>query len=92
MKLTKEHTMPTTTQRHDTPLRRKRTPIRPPAKPRQVKTASDGPRLNLKTDEDVKAYLEAHLKPVRYGPKGQPIYAHEDLVKLNVLFRGEALF
>jgi hypothetical protein len=80
--------MPTTTQRHDTPRSTNRTP----AKPRAAKTAGKGPPLNLKTDEDVKAYLSAHLTPVRYGPKGQPIYAHEDLAKLNVLFRGEALF
>lgn len=77
--------MPTTTQRHDTPRRKNRTS----AKPRAAKTAVKGSPLNLITDEEVKAYLSANLTPVHYGPKGQPIYAHEDLVNLNVLFRGE---
>ena len=42
------------------------------------------PPLALNTDEEVSAYLAAHLTPIRYGPKGQPIYAHEDIAKLNV--------
>ena len=46
--------------------------------------ATPCPPLTLNTDEEVSAYLAAHLTPVRYGPKGQPIYAHEDIVKLNV--------
>lgn len=44
----------------------------------------------LKTDAEVEAYLAAHLTPVRYGPKGQPIYAGADIEKLNVLFRDDA--
>lgn len=40
----------------------------------------------LRTREQVRAYLAAHLTPVRFGPKGQPIYAHEDIEKLNVRF------
>ena len=56
----------------------------------RTKATAAEPPVRLKTDEEVKAYLAQHLKPVRYGPKGQPIYAHEDLAKLNVLFRDDA--
>ncbi len=45
---------------------------------------SEKPPVELKTREEVRTYLAAHLTPVRFGPKGQPIYAHEDIVKLNV--------
>ena len=54
-----------------------------------TKANEDAP-VRLKTDEEVRAYLAAHLKPVRYGPKGQPIYAHADLANLNVLFPDDA--
>ena len=42
--------------------------------------------LRLKTTEEVREYLARHLTPVRLGPKGQPIYALEDLASLNVIF------
>ncbi len=46
--------------------------------------AANGP-VYLRTREEVRTYLAAHLKPVRFGPKGQPIYSHEDIEKLNVI-------
>jgi hypothetical protein len=46
-------------------------------------SAHESPLL-LKTEEEVAAYLAAHLKPVRRGPKGQPIYSQKDIEKLNV--------
>lgn len=45
-----------------------------------------GSPLRLKNSEEMRAYLASHLTPVRYGPKGQPIYAHRDLATLNVIF------
>lgn len=57
--------------------------------PVHVEKAPDEAPLLLKTGQEVREYLAAHLTPVRYGPKGQPIYAHEDLAKLNVIFYPE---
>ena len=42
--------------------------------------------LRLKTHEEVEEYLARHLRPVRFGPKGQPIYALKDMEALNVIF------
>ena len=44
------------------------------------------PPLRLKNTEEVREFLAKHLTPVRWGPKGQPIYAHKDLAALNVIF------
>ena len=55
-----------------------------PSKTRTEK--ADSPPLRLKTTEEVRVYLANHLTPVSFGPKGQPIYAHKDLAKLNVIF------
>ena len=55
-----------------------------PSKARTKKQIS--PPLRLKTTEEVRVYLASHLTPVSFGPKGQPIYAHKDLAKLNVIF------
>ena len=52
-----------------------------------AKAAGDGPPVRLHTSAEVRAYLAAHLTPVRYGPKGQPIYAQKDIEKLNVVIR-----
>ena len=52
-----------------------------------AKAANDGPPVRLKTGAEVREYLAAHLKPVRRGPKGQPIYAQKDIEKLNVIIR-----
>jgi len=41
-------------------------------------------QVHLKTWDEVKAYFAIHLTPIAYGPKGQPIYSHLDIRKLNV--------
>ena len=79
--------MPATTQKQDTPRRKNRPATRPPAKPRAAKASAKAPPVLLHTDEEIDAYLAAHLTPVRYGPKGQPIYAYEDHAKLNIIIR-----
>ena len=61
-----------------------------PAKSRSEKPADDDPPLKLKTAKEIREYLAAHLTPVRFGPKGQPICAHDDLAKLNVIFYPDA--
>ena len=38
----------------------------------------------LRTHEQVAAYKAKHLKPVRFGPKGQPIYDHEEVKALRI--------
>jgi hypothetical protein len=43
----------------------------------------------LKTWSELREYLSAHLKPVRRGPKGQPIYAQKDLESLNIILPDE---
>jgi len=53
------------------------------------KTVKGSPLL-LRTRKEVREYLAAHLTPVSHGPKGQPIYAHEDLQKLNVILYPDA--
>ena len=62
----------------------------PSRRKQPAKAADDSPPVRLKTRAEVRAYLAAHVKPVRYGPKGQPIYALADIAKLNVLFRDDA--
>ena len=52
-----------------------------------AKTGAGDSRLRLNTSAEVREYLAAHLTPVRYGPKGQPIYAQKDIEKLNVIIR-----
>jgi hypothetical protein len=44
------------------------------------------PPLRLKTRAEARKYLAEHLTPVEYGPKGQPIYALEEIQALNVIF------
>jgi uncharacterized OB-fold protein len=56
------------------------------AKRASAKHPGDGEPVRLKTREEVSTYLAKHLKPVRFGPKGQPIYALKDIENLNVLF------
>ena len=38
----------------------------------------------LKNSDEVGEYLAKHLTPVRWGPKGQPIYALADIESLNI--------
>ena len=45
--------------------------------------------LHLKTWKEMREYFAAHLKPVGFMPKGQPIYINEDIKKLNVLLPDE---
>ncbi len=71
--------MPTLTKK-TSPLR-----LKHPAPP--AKRADDEPRVRLNTSAEVRAYLAEHLTPVRFGPKGQPIYAQKDIEKLNVIIR-----
>jgi hypothetical protein len=62
------------------------TPGKRPA-PARAKAAGHGAPVRLNTSAEVRAYLAAHLTPVRFGPKGQPIYAQKDIEKLNVIIR-----
>jgi hypothetical protein len=73
--------MPTMTKRPNSSCGK----IPPPA--HSAKAADDSHRVRLNTSAEVRAYLAAHLTPVRYGPKGQPIYAQKDIEKLNVIIR-----
>ena len=41
-------------------------------------------QVHLKTWDEVRDYFAIHLKPIAHGPKGQPIYSHIDIRKLNV--------
>jgi len=41
-------------------------------------------RLRLKTWSEAQAYFKEHLTPVRYGPKGQPLYDLKEIEALNV--------
>jgi len=41
--------------------------------------------IRLKTRQEERDYLAKHLKPVGYGPKGQPLYAKEDIDALNII-------
>ncbi len=47
------------------------------------------PPVRLKTWSELREYLAKHLKPVRRGPKGQPIYAQKDLESLNIIWPDE---
>jgi len=38
-----------------------------------------------KSWDEAARILERYLKPVRYGPKGQPIYSHKEASKLVIL-------
>src|SRR5947207_2051159 len=73
---TEINNMPTLTKRPNS------SPGKPPAK-----SAHAVRRVRLNTSAEVRAYLAAHLTPVRLGPKGQPIYAQKDIEKLNVIVR-----
>lgn len=61
-----------------------------PARTARAKGPDNGPPVLLKTPAEVREYLAKHLKPVRYGPKGQPIYSHEERMKLNAIFYPDA--
>ncbi len=39
----------------------------------------------LKTRREAREYLAKHLKPVGFGPKGQPLYAKKDIDSLNII-------
>ena len=41
--------------------------------------------IHLKTWLEAEKYFKDHLKPIGYSPKGQPIYAHDDIAALNVI-------
>ncbi len=43
----------------------------------------------LRTWDEAKKYFALHLTPVAHGPKGQPIYSHTDILKLNAYFPEE---
>jgi len=45
------------------------------------------PPAQLKTWQEYSAYLAKHLKPVRFGPKEQPIYDAEQIATLNIIHR-----
>jgi hypothetical protein len=48
-----------------------------------------GAPVRLKTWSELREYLAKHLKLVRRGPKGQPIYAQKDLESLNIILPDE---
>ena len=58
-----------------------------PAQP--AKAVDAGPPVRMKTWSELSAYLAKHLKPVRRGPKGQPIYSHEEMESLNIIWPDE---
>ncbi len=41
--------------------------------------------IRLRTWDEYSAYLAEHLKPVRRGPKGQPIYDAKEVAALNII-------
>jgi hypothetical protein len=47
-----------------------------------ARRSKDGPRL--KNWDEVEEYMAKHLKPVGFGPKGQPIYDYAEAAKLNI--------
>jgi hypothetical protein len=57
----------------------------PKASHRKPANATDGPPVRLKSWSELEEDLAKHLKPVRRGPKGQPIYAQKDLEALNII-------
>jgi len=42
------------------------------------------PPIVFITWDEAMAYFAVHLKPVAFGPKGQPIYSRKDMDALNV--------
>ena len=50
----------------------------------QVESTEPEP-VRLKTRQEERDYLAKHLKPVGYGPRGQPLFAKEDIDALNVI-------
>lgn len=40
----------------------------------------------LKTRRAAVAYISKHVSPIAFGPKGQPIYAYEELEKLDIVY------
>ena len=53
--------------------------------PKQRPMPLESEPLRLTTRKAEREYLALHLKPVGYGPKGQPLYAKEDIDALNVI-------
>ncbi len=52
----------------------------------QQRTASECAQpIRLRTWDEYSAYLAKHLKPVRRGPKGQPIYDAKEVSALNII-------
>ena len=47
------------------------------------------PPVKLKDWDAVARYKAEHLKPVGRGPKGQPIYAYDDVKALNIQYPDE---
>jgi len=42
--------------------------------------------IKMKTWEEMDAYIKARLKPMRFGPKGQPIYNYDELIALDIIW------
>jgi hypothetical protein len=78
--------MPTITTKSSNHSRRKAA-TRRSAPTLRAKLRHREPPILLHTDAQVREYLAAHLTPVRYGPKGQPIYALKDRERLNIIIR-----
>ena len=58
-----------------------------PTKTSRAKPSASGASSKpvvLKDWDEMAAYKAKHLKPVTYGPKGQPIYDHEQVKALNI--------
>jgi hypothetical protein len=45
--------------------------------------------LKLNTWDEFDTYLKKHLKPIKFGPKGQPIYSYDDMLKLDIIWPDE---
>ena len=50
-----------------------------------VKNRTANEPVYLKFSDEVGEYLAKHLTPIRWGPKGQPIYALADIESLNII-------
>ena len=57
--------------------------------PKLTASAEDEKPLHLKTWREAGEYFKKHLTPVRFGPKGQPIYSGADIDALNVILPEE---
>jgi hypothetical protein len=57
-----------------------------PAKTRTAKRASEPRKFPIacKTWQEAEEIKRRYLKPVRFGPKGQPIYDHDEVARYVV--------